>query len=164
MPFERQRATYQQHCTNYACPYTYFCLKTATKRQHRLAAVNIQAFSKEVSSGAVNNINAGSTAEPRHCDCSRFLRFLDHPADCGVTNHWTVHMEALRQCKRVSIIHMQSIIQSTSYVTTNEWIPCRQTSSTSSLQSTKDNVNMKKEIENRSSWKKEGLSATHYLA
>jgi len=73
---------------------------------------------------AINNIDPRSTTKPRHCDRGRLLCLLNHSADCRVSYHWAVDMEALRQCKWICIIHMQTIIQSPGNVTTNKWISC----------------------------------------
>jgi len=81
-------------------------------------------FIQKVTSGAVDNINTRSTAEPRHGHSSRLLRLLNQSANGRVSYHRVVDVEALRQHKWICIIHMETIVQSTGNVATDKWISC----------------------------------------
>ena len=82
---------------------------------------------EEQSGGAVDDVDAWSSTEPRHGDRSRLLRLLHRSADHRVTDHWTVHVETLRQDERLGITHMQAVVQSTRDVTLHERISCSRT-------------------------------------
>jgi len=76
---------------------------------------------------AVDNIDTWSTAEPRHCHRGRLLRLLYQSADRRVSYHRSVDVEALWQHQRICVVHMQTIVQSSSNVTANIRISCVKT-------------------------------------